>query len=280
MTENGACPEPTGANRCQEFPVVTAAAGPSAAVGGTLSSDPGTTYRIEVFASTAADPSGNGEGERFLGAVEATTDGAGNATWLFADPVATIGDGEVATATATELAGDGSPLSTSEFSDALAAPTCHLEGNGEANTLAGGPAAEVICGLGAGDTLSGGGGRDAVLGGDGDDAIYVADGEADALVDCGPGTDAAETIKGTGKADVIATFGGKDTVKGLGGNDRLRGEAGDDRLDGGSGKDTLQGGSGADRLKGAGGGGDVCDGQGGRDKLDGAKAGCEKPLRL
>jgi Ca2+-binding RTX toxin-like protein len=210
VTENGTCEEATGANRCQEFPALTAAAGGSAAAAGTLASDPGKTYRIEVFASSEADPSGNGEGERLLGAVTVTTDGAGNASWLFTDPAATLADGEVATATATELAPGGAPLSTSEFSDALAAPTCNLGGGAGDDPLTGTAAAEVICGFAGNDTIAAGGGSDAVFGGEGDDTIDVADGEADALVDCGPGTDTvsadAETI------DSAAIFVGCETV--------------------------------------------------------------------
>jgi len=212
VTENGACEEATGANRCQEFPVLTAAAGEgtSAALAGTLDSDPGKTFRIELFASAAADPSGNGEGERFLGAVDATTDGAGKASWSFVSTTAPLAAGEHASATATELDGSSEPLSTSEFSDAVEAPTCDLEGEEGVDELAGGAGDEVICGHGEGDTLSGGAGSDAVFGGEGDDTIMVADGEADALVDCGPGTD---TVEADAEAtDPAAIFVGCETV--------------------------------------------------------------------
>src|SRR3970282_375386 len=71
-----------GANNGQNFPVLSAAmtngAG-SANFAGSLNSAATTTYRIEFFASTAADGSGFGEGERFLGSTNVTTNAAGNA---------------------------------------------------------------------------------------------------------------------------------------------------------------------------------------------------------
>ncbi len=103
VTENGACLA-TGANDCQPFPNVTAAAGGSAAVAGNLHADPSTTYRIELFVNTAADPSGNGEGERLLGSLQVTTNAGGAVAWRFADAHAALADGEFVTATATRLA--------------------------------------------------------------------------------------------------------------------------------------------------------------------------------
>ena len=56
------------ANRLQNFPVLTAAAGGhfKGTVSGTLTSTPG-DYRIEFFGSPTCDSSGNGEGEFYLG---------------------------------------------------------------------------------------------------------------------------------------------------------------------------------------------------------------------
>jgi Ca2+-binding RTX toxin-like protein len=308
VTENGACNELEVANRCQEFPALTAAVGGSAVAAGMLDSDPGRAFRIEVFANSAADPSGNGEGERFLGAVEATTDGSGHATWLFADPAGALADGESVSATATELGGGGTPLSTSEFSDDLATPVCQLSGDGGANTLNGGEGSEVICGFGANDSLNGGGGRDALLGGDGDDSIEAADGQSDALIDCGPGNDAVTadaaaidadavfvgceqiarpvvvpaasrakcggkqaTIVGNGGADKLNGTKKRDVIAGLGGKDRIKGLGGNDLLCGGAGDDTILGNGGADKLYG-GSGKDVLKGGGGKDLLKGEAA--------
>jgi RTX calcium-binding nonapeptide repeat (4 copies) len=292
VTENGACSESEVANRCQEFPALSAAVGGSAVAAGTLASDPGKSFRIEVFANSSADPSGNGEGERFLGAVDATTDGAGNATWLFADPAGTLADGEQVTATATELGGGGTPLSTSEFSDSLAAPTCHLSGDGGDNALSGGDGGEVICGLGGNDTIDGGGGGDALLGGEGDDTIDAADGEPDALIDCGPGTDTASVDSADVDPDTILVGcetvdrptaavvdlqaaavtrkcgGKKATIVGTSGADKLNGTKKRDVISGLGGNDTIKGVAGNDLLCG-GGGNDKIFGHGGKDKLYG-----------
>jgi Ca2+-binding RTX toxin-like protein len=308
VTENGACNQLEGGNRCQEFPVLTAAAGPTAAAAGTLASDPGKRYRVEVFANAAADPSGNGEGERFLGAVETTTDGAGNASWLLAAPGVALADGEAVAATATELDPCGAPLSTSELSDDLAAPICDLTGDTLANTLVGGPGDEVICGLGGDDSLTGGAGRDALLAGEGDDTVFADDGQPDAVVDCGPGTDVVhadeeavdpaailvgcETVlrpalpppsppatsvtqpapvrKCRGKAATIVGSGKGETIRGTGKADVILALGGNDKVKGRGGNDTICGGDGKDTLEG-GDGKDVAEGGDGSDLLRGGR---------
>ena len=67
-------------------------------------------FRIEAFLSSACDPSGNGEGEFFVGASTVSVDGSGHAAFTLDLP--TSATGTVATATAT-AAGTGD---TSEFS--------------------------------------------------------------------------------------------------------------------------------------------------------------------
>lgn len=242
VTENGACDPSLVANRCQEFPVVTAAGG-SVLAAGTLASDPNARFRIEAFAGQAPDPTGNGEGERFLGAVETTTDGAGAATWAIADPGVALAAGEYVSATATALAGDGTPLSTSEFSDSVVSATfvpVVPSGPGTGEPVApppppSDPPPPSPCG--------------------GKKATIV-------------GTAGSDELRGTAKRDVIAGLGGKDTISGLGGNDTICGGAGNDTLDGNGGRDTLHGGDGKDTLRG-GSGRDLVRGNGGRDKLNG-----------
>lgn len=78
-------------------------------VSGTLAASPATAHRIEVFASPSADPSGYGEGRRYLGFATVITDAAGNAA--FTASVAPFAAGEIVTATATDLASGA----TSEF---------------------------------------------------------------------------------------------------------------------------------------------------------------------
>ena len=50
-------------------------------VEGTLNSTPNTMFRVELFASAAADPTGFGEGQTYLGATDVTTDAGGNASF-------------------------------------------------------------------------------------------------------------------------------------------------------------------------------------------------------
>lgn len=64
-------------------PVITSAlvAAGSTTITGTLHSGVSTTYTIELFASNAADPSGFGEGQVFIGSTSVTTDGSANGTF-------------------------------------------------------------------------------------------------------------------------------------------------------------------------------------------------------
>jgi hypothetical protein len=88
--------------------VITSAVtdGGSTAVQGTLNSAPNTTFRLELFSSTACDASGHGEGQTLVGATSLTTDGSGNAAFSVV-----AGLSAVVTATATDPQGN-----TSEFS--------------------------------------------------------------------------------------------------------------------------------------------------------------------
>jgi hypothetical protein len=104
----------TGANDLQNYPVLASAvpSGGKLVVKGTLNSHAKATFRIEFFSSPTADPSGYGEGQKFLGFVTVTTNSSGNAT--FSVTLASVPVGQVITATATNSSG-----STSEFSKAI-----------------------------------------------------------------------------------------------------------------------------------------------------------------
>lgn len=106
----------TGPNGLQNFPVLTSAvsAGGVVMVTGTLDSQPGTTFTIELFSNSSCDPSSYGEGQSFLGAVSVTTDAGGRGTLQTAVPAPPDSTGFV-TATATDPGGN-----TSEFSACLA----------------------------------------------------------------------------------------------------------------------------------------------------------------
>ena len=111
---------PNADNRFQNYPVlnVPQVTSNSTALSGTISSpnNPGTTIRIEFFASTGADPTGYGQGETFLGAVTVTTNAAGQATFSLT-LTTRLPAGTVISATATDATGN-----TSEFARNVLAP--------------------------------------------------------------------------------------------------------------------------------------------------------------
>ncbi|BCS31019.1 hypothetical protein TBR22_A02180 [Luteitalea sp. TBR-22] len=102
----------------QNFPVVTSLSftGGAVTIGGTLNSAANRTYRLEFFANDAADASSFGEGQIFLGAIDVTTNGSGNAS--FTTPA--LGSGLVATQFITATATDLTTNDTSEFSQLTA----------------------------------------------------------------------------------------------------------------------------------------------------------------
>jgi hypothetical protein len=105
---------PNTPNGAQNFPVLQSAVTDSngTTVQGTLNSTPSKTFRIEFFANPAADPSGFGQGQTFLGFTTVTTDANGNAsfTTTFSPAVAA---GQFISATST------GPAGTSEFAQAV-----------------------------------------------------------------------------------------------------------------------------------------------------------------
>jgi parallel beta-helix repeat protein len=115
VTPNDACDADTGGNGLQNFPTLTAVASSSSGttIQGQLNSTPGTSFLLQFFSSAAPDPSGFGEGARFLGSITVTTDAACNVTFTATLPTAVI-PGHFATATATDPT-----MRTSEFSNAL-----------------------------------------------------------------------------------------------------------------------------------------------------------------
>jgi len=101
-----------GPNLQQNYPTLTlATSGPATTtIDGDLDSTPSTTFTIEFFSNIGCDPSGNGEGQSFLGSTMVMTDVNGDVSFSvsFGSPVPT---GQVITATATDPSGN-----TSEFS--------------------------------------------------------------------------------------------------------------------------------------------------------------------
>jgi streptogramin lyase len=115
VTPNHGNTAASGPNNLENYPVITAASsGTTTSVSISFVSLPNGRYTIDFYESPAPDPSGYGQGQRYLGAVSVTTDANGQVdppTTL--DIPATTDDGQWITATATDQAGN-----TSEFSNA------------------------------------------------------------------------------------------------------------------------------------------------------------------
>ena len=250
-----------GANDLQNFPELDAAvAGSSTVVAGRLESEAGASYRIEVFASSAAHPSGHGEAEALLGAFEVTTDGDGRAP--FVETLAgTAAAGDAVSATATRLDGTGDPLSTSELATNVV-EGCDVTGGPGGETLTGlGPSDDVICGFGGDDVIEPDGGDDLMIGGTGSDRLDLSGAAAAADVDLTSGR--AET--GTDEVDLVEV----EDVTGTPFGDELDGDGLVNDLDGGAGADEIDGGGGADDASGGDGGDDVLGGDGADDLAGG-----------
>ena len=262
----------TGPNNLQNFPVLTSAASSATTttISGTLNSEALVrTYRLDFFSNDACDPSGNGEGQTFLGTTDTTTDGAGNATFTASLPVA-VAAGQVVTATATDPANN-----TSEFSactpvavDTTPGPPAppppppapppppvrcpgfqsdsrtQFVGTSGNDVLEGTSGRDIICGLGGNDTIRGLGRGDVLIGGPGADVLIG--GRGNDIVRAGRGRD---IVRGGRGRDTLLGGRGADTLLGGRGNDVLRGGPRRDVLDGGRGRDRCRGGRGNDVLR-------------------------------
>ena len=109
----------SGPNGLQNFPVVDSAVkvtGGRVRIDYSLTSTSGTTYTVEFFASPDKDdPTGYGEGARYLGSDTISLDGSFASGSVTLTPSAPVAAGEWISATATDSAGN-----TSEFSQSLA----------------------------------------------------------------------------------------------------------------------------------------------------------------
>lgn len=135
VTDNDAGDVDDRGNDGQNFPVITSAVSSAASttVTGSLDSTDNETFTIEFFANSAADPSGYGEGEMFIGATMVTTDGNGHVDFSPTFAV-DVPSGHFVTATATD-----SHNSTSEFSKAVVVSTgLQATGYGAASTAVAG----------------------------------------------------------------------------------------------------------------------------------------------
>ncbi len=116
MTANDPGDVDAGANNLQNFPdlaglPVTASGGATTSVTGSLESAASTTFRIEFFANETCSLSNFGEGQRFLGFADVSTNGSGTAAISESVNTSGVPSGWFITATATDPDGN-----TSEFS--------------------------------------------------------------------------------------------------------------------------------------------------------------------
>jgi hypothetical protein len=112
VTPNDPLDADAGPNNLQNYPTITSASTSSGGVQiqGTLDSTPNTTFTLDFYANAAADLSGHGEGETYLGAVTVATDASGSVSFK-ANLPKMVPTGQIITATATDPEGN-----TSEFS--------------------------------------------------------------------------------------------------------------------------------------------------------------------
>jgi titin len=113
-----------GSNRLQNYPLIGASSddGSTVTLEGELDSAASTTFRLEIFASSACHSSGFGQGRTFVGTLDVTTNGSGDAT--FGPLAVAVPAGRKAmTLTATDPDGN-----TSEFSPCVVAGTLFLDG--------------------------------------------------------------------------------------------------------------------------------------------------------
>lgn len=118
VTANDADDTDTGPNRLQNFPVLTSVSA-AGLISGTLNSDTKSSVypvRLEFFANTSCDSSGNGEGEVYLGST--TLAAPGN----FSFSATLIVGKNFITATATDNNGNTSEFSACQMVAANAAP--------------------------------------------------------------------------------------------------------------------------------------------------------------
>ena len=112
-TQNDPNDADTGNNNLQNYPVisgVTIVSNTSVQVSGSLNSEASKTYRLEFFANARCDKSRNGQGAKFIGFKDVSTNATNDA--LFGPlPFVVPADSHVITATATDPNGN-----TSEFS--------------------------------------------------------------------------------------------------------------------------------------------------------------------
>ena len=115
---NDALDADSGPNTLQNFPTILSVnSAATTTVAGNFVSAASTTYVLDFYGNSTLDPSNHGEGQRYLGSGNVTTDGSGSATFNVTGLGATFPN-EFVTATATDPLGN-----TSEFSMGVSVTT-------------------------------------------------------------------------------------------------------------------------------------------------------------
>ena len=227
-----------GPHALSNFPVLEAVqAGELPWIYGSYEGQPNAIVTLDFYASDDLDPSGFGEGQRWIGSTDIATDAEGQAPFAVQLPVS-VAAGQYVSATATGLDG------TSEFSGAF-----------------------VATGMSTDSILIAGGGWFA-------DVIQFTPGSVVVTINghpVGHYEQALDLVQVQGLAGddqiiIDPAISVPAQVFGGDGDDLLQGGSGDDVLDGGAGDDVILGGAGNDAIAG-GDGQDFADGQQGSDQV-------------
>ncbi len=114
LTANDAEDLDSGANNLQNFPALASAItdGTNTIVEGTLNSRPASSYGIDFYGNESCDPSGHGGGQFFLGSATVALGGSGISGFTAVLPGGGVSAGQFVTATATDVSGNTSELSS------------------------------------------------------------------------------------------------------------------------------------------------------------------------
>jgi hypothetical protein len=118
----------TGPNLLQNYPTMISAISMfNSQFRASLNAAPGTAYRVDFFTNNACDPSGYGEGHRWIKTVSVTTDINGMGLAIANFPSTYFSTGNYITATATDPNGNTSEFSNCiQVQDATPTPTVNL----------------------------------------------------------------------------------------------------------------------------------------------------------
>ncbi len=127
----------TGANNLQNFPVVNFAqstAGTGTTIQGVMNAAPNRTYRIELFHIQTPNTTGTlknyGQANDYVGSINVTTDGGGNAAFSFIRADLLLPANDYITATATDLTtGDTSELGLDQAIEGAPGPNTYVVNN-------------------------------------------------------------------------------------------------------------------------------------------------------